>query len=203
LKKIILIVGVIFVLTLLGGWYLYSHYIKLTLNRVEQSIQQQYDSMKSVTQVPDGVLDQNCIYDLDTQTDDFLKGIPAFSNYTWNNDLKQATVILSEEETMIVERGGCNHFSYYCTLQLKTSDLTVKNQKEIFTKALWMAEKLFATEDYNFFLYALETGDYAIQKYDHQFLITFETEAYCQAELFFIVDPETHRVDIKIGYYLC
>ncbi len=203
MKKTILIVGVLFVSTLLGGWYLYSHYIKHTLIRVEQNIQQQYDSMKSVTKVPEGVLDQNCIYDLDTQTDDFLKGIPEFSNYTWNNDLKQATIILNENETMIVERGGCNHFSFYSTIQLEKSDLTVQNQKEIFTKALWMAEKLFEVQDYNFFLTALDTGDYSIQKYKHQFLIVFESEAYCNAELLFTVDPETQQVQIKIGYYLC
>ncbi len=203
LKKSYFIGIFVFLLALLTAWFLYINYLKHTLHQLQKSIITQIDSVANNTQTPQPILNKNCKYDLSSQTDDFLKGISEFSNYSWDNQLKQATITLNDDTILIVERGGCNQFKFYGTLRLKNSNLTEKNQLQIFTKAMWIAEKLFENHDYEFFKNALETGNYEIQNYDNQFLVLFDTSEYCNAEILFINHPKNGTVEIKIGYYLC
>lgn len=203
LKKPYLLLAIALIFVLLIGWFLYINYLKHTLHQLQKSVITQIDSVANNTKTPQAILNKNCKYDLTTQTDDFLKGIPEFSDYSWDDQLKQATITLNDSTILMVERGGCNQFKFYGTLRLQNSNLTEKNQTQIFTKAMWIAEKLFENQEYEFFRNALETENYEIQKYDNQFLVIFDTSAYCNAEILFIRHPKNGTIEIKIGYYLC
>lgn len=188
---------------MLIGWFFYTKYIHYTFKEIENRVVKQLDTIQVLTKSPQKAMEEDCTFDLDTQTDDFLKSIPEFSNYTWNNDKKQATIVLENNDTLLVQRGGCNHFVFSATLILQKSDLKVENQKEIFEKALWMAEKLYEKSDYMYFQTAISIGEYDMEKHENEFLLTFPSENYCGADLFFIRNPKTQQVEIKIGYYLC
>jgi hypothetical protein len=71
--------------------------------------------------------EDDCVFDLNTQTDDFLKETPKFSNYVWNNERKKATIKLDNGNTLIVTRGGCVHFSFYGNLLLNKSELDLND----------------------------------------------------------------------------
>ena len=60
--------------------------------------------------------DNECIYDLETQTNGFLKETSFGEIHEWNNDNKTALIHISEYETLEILRGGCSHFNYFVTL---------------------------------------------------------------------------------------
>ena len=41
---------------------------------------------------------EDCIFDLKKQTDDFIKSIPEFSDYTWNDEAKEALITLASQK---------------------------------------------------------------------------------------------------------
>jgi hypothetical protein len=52
----------------------------------------------------------DCVFDLKTQTDKFISDVPEFSNYTWDDYTKTAIITLKNGEELKVIKGGCNHF---------------------------------------------------------------------------------------------
>jgi hypothetical protein len=203
LKKNILISLGVLLLVILASWFFYSKFIKYTIQEVQKSIFKEYDTIEKFTKIPQPILSKDCEFDLDAQTDDFLKTIPEFSVYSWDNNTKKATIDLDSENFLLVERGGCKQFRFYATLHSKKSDLKVTDQQAIFKEALWIGSKLFEIEDYMFFQNALATGAYEIYKYENELLITFDSEKFCNAEIYFKSNPKIHSIELKIGYTLC
>lgn len=56
------------------------------------------------------MVDSNCIFDLATQTDEFIQEVPAFANYVWDPDNKLAVVVLENGEQLSITRGGCDTY---------------------------------------------------------------------------------------------
>ena len=50
-----------------------------------------------------------CVFDMKTQTSDFLNEIKEFENYLWIDSLKMAMIPLGNGDTIEVNRGGCDH----------------------------------------------------------------------------------------------
>jgi hypothetical protein len=90
----------------------------------------------------------NCLFDQSTQTDKFLKGIKEFENYIWNQETKTANIVLSENETLEIFRGGCNHFELGVKFIYKNEEFNIeKNKNFIKNKILWIS-KLIEEFDY-------------------------------------------------------
>jgi hypothetical protein len=54
-----------------------------------------------------------CAFDMKQQTDAFLKDKPQYTSYKWNNQLKEARILLNNnEDTLIIHRGGCHYFEF-------------------------------------------------------------------------------------------
>ena len=147
--------------------------------------------------------EDNCIFDLTTQTDDFLKTIPEFSNYIWNNEQKKATIKLENGNTLIVTRGGCYHFSFYGNLFLSKSELNLNDESEIFKRTLWIADKLFHESDFKLIKELLKNKAYNIEKSKNQFYLTFDQEYYCNMTLVAKQLIDQDLISIEIGFYQC
>lgn len=186
---------------MLMGFFLFTKYIKLTVNELEKRVQSEIDSVSYLTKIPKPIFETNCKFDVASQTDAFLAGKKNFSNYTWDQEKKIATITLSSGEMLKVERGGCNQFNFYAILYLENSKLTEKNKVEIIEKAMKIAEELFDTSDFQMFNYAFSKGDYQYNSNKNEFLIDINSETYCVAQVYFI--NKKGKAEIKIGYSLC
>jgi hypothetical protein len=146
--------------------------------------------------------EDDCVFDLNTQTDDFLKEIPEFSNYVWDNEQKKGTIKLDNGNTLIVTRGGCAHFSFYGNLTLNNSELNLNDESKIFKKALWIAEKLFHKSDFEFIQESLKKGNFEIGQSENQKYYDFQIDRYCDMTL--VVEKlNNNQISIEIGYYMC
>ncbi|RBP27027.1 hypothetical protein DFR65_1125 [Oceanihabitans sediminis] len=146
--------------------------------------------------------EDDCVFDLNTQTDDFLKEIPEFSNYVWDNEQKKATIKLDDGNTLIVTRGGCVHFSFYGNLLLNKSELNLNDESKIFEKALWIAEKLFHKSDFEFIKESLNKRTFEIEQSEYQKYYDFQIDRYCDMTLV-IEKTNNNQMSIEIGYYIC
>ena len=146
--------------------------------------------------------ENGCTFDLNTQTDDFLKEIPEFSNYVWDNEQKKATIKLGDGNTLIVNRGGCAHFSFYGNLLLNKSELNLNDESKIFKKALWIAEKLFHKSDFEFIKESLNKRTFEIEQSENQKYYDFQIDRYCDMTLV-IEKTNNNQISIEIGYYMC
>ncbi|WP_452227649.1 hypothetical protein [Lacinutrix sp. MEBiC02404] len=147
--------------------------------------------------------EDDCVFDLNTQTDDFLKEIPEFSNYVWDNEQKKATIKLENGNTLIITRGGCAHFSFYGNLFLNKSELNLNDESGIFKKALQIAEKLFHKSDYELIKELLKNKDYEIEKSENQYYLDFKDDRYCDMTLVVENLTDQNLISIEIGFYQC
>ena len=144
----------------------------------------------------------DCIFDLKTQTDDFLKAIPEFSNYVWDNESKKGTVKLDNGNTLIVTHGGCSDFSFYGNLILNNSELNLNNESEVFEKALWISKKLFDKSDFEYIKESLSNRNFDIEQVENQKYYIFQIEIYCEMTLV-IEKINKNKISIEIGYSIC
>lgn len=171
-------------------------------------IETKIDSVIKVFQIDNNgkiiefIADNDCVFDQSTQTDEFLKDIPEFSNYKWNDKLKTATIELESGDTLIVKKGGCDHYGFYGNLILENSNLDINQNEIINRKALWIAKKLFEKSDFDFFKKSIDEKKYEIIKENKQIYITFEQEMWCNATLV-IKKNINSKISIEIGYYIC
>jgi hypothetical protein len=95
-----------------------------------------------------GFSQEDCIFDQATQTDEFLKGIPELENYSWNQETKTATIVFPNQDTLLVQRGGCDHFGVSAEFILRNDPADFRNWDNVFDKVLWIAEIL--DNEFNF-----------------------------------------------------
>jgi len=141
--------------------------------------------------------EEECIFDQATQTDEFVKSVSEFSNYTWNNESKEATVILPSNETLIAQRGGCYHFGISGTLV--TNDRTdFDNLDYWFEKSLWIAERLFSENDFRTLKKSIEQKTYTMPEGNSTYIL-FPHEYY--SEFSMTLKKNGNKVELYIGYY--
>ncbi len=141
---------------------------------------------------------RDCFFDQEAQTDDFVKSVPEFVDYTWNSDTKEATISLPGEEVLIAQRGGCYHFGVSGTLI--TQDPTALEDIEYwFQRGLWIAERLFDKADVELLRKWKEDGRYRLLDRDPYYLV-FSHDAY--SDLSIVWRKKDNEVELFIGYYM-
>ena len=145
--------------------------------------------------------DEDCIFDLKTQTDDFLKNKPNLSNYTWSHKTKIATIILDEYTMLKAFRGGCDHFNFYGTLYLKNTNIIYKDEKLIFEKGLWIVNQIMSPSDVDLFTKLIALKKFKAEENHQKIYYTFEQEVYCTMTL--VVEQLDEGLSIQIGYTVC
>lgn len=201
-KIVITIIGIIIIGIIYFGIELFglTQKIKNNKSNPKDNIELIIKEPKPKTET--AVNKDDCVFDLNTQTDDFLKEIPEFSNYFWDNEQKKATIKLDDGNTLIVTRGGCTHFAFYGNLLLDQSELNINNESIIFEKALWIAQRLFNKSDFDHIKESLDKKNFEIEQSENQKYYTFQSDAYCDMTL--VVEKiNSHQISIEIGYYLC
>ena len=143
---------------------------------------------------------EDCVFDQASQTDEFIKDIKEFSNYTWNDSTKTATILLNSGDTLFASRGGCNHFALSGTLIQQNQSQFEFNQKRVFEKALWIAERLFDHHDFGELNDLIEHRNYSlIESDDNGFFLQFNHDDFSEYYLLAIWSEKSIR--IEIGYY--
>ncbi|NMM47683.1 hypothetical protein [Marinigracilibium pacificum] len=105
--------------------------------------------------------ESDCIFDQSNQTDEFLKDIDALADYSWNSKTKTATIIMDLNDTLLIKRGGCDHFGVSAEFRIQNKQIDYNDWNNVFIKVLWIAEVLNTQ-----FLYENIKNDIVLSKID-------------------------------------
>ncbi|MFD2245408.1 hypothetical protein [Pontibacter ruber] len=85
---------------------------------------------------------EDCIFDQATQTDEFLRVVAALKGYKWNQETRTASFLLPQGDTLLISRGGCEHFTVSVEFRLRNDKTDYTKWSNVFSKALWIAKVL-------------------------------------------------------------
>lgn len=148
--------------------------------------------------------DQNtddCIFDLSTQTDAFLKDIPALVDYVWIDSLKQAVILLENGETLNVTKGGCIHFNTYFELVTDLDKTPITDTDywiERIHKYTTLLDNIFDNELVDSLI---ASESYDLEENPSQLYFSFHQEVACHMSL--IIENKHGQTSVQIGYYVC
>ena len=141
----------------------------------------------------------DCTYDLSTQNTEFIDTVDDFSNYTWDNEKKTATIILENGDTLLASRGGCYHFAISGKWLLnKTIDLDSVNF--ILEKGKWIGKRLFDAKDYQELDILIEHGQYEINRSHNAVRLDFAHAYYLDWSIN-AFKRKNGKTTIETGYY--
>ena len=143
--------------------------------------------------------EEECVFDLETQTDEFVKDIPEFSNYVWNNDRKEATIKLKDGNILIAHRGGCVHFGISGELHLKGNEISINDFDYWFEKVKWIGKRLFNDSDYEILVKSLENKTYTDMSDNRGIYIVIPHKTY--NEFLISIKTEEKSKVLYVGYY--
>lgn len=163
------------------------------------------------TLVEEGALDStqesnstedDCIFDLSTQTSDFMESIPEYANYTWDDIEKTATVVLNNSDTVTITRGGCVHYNQYIELITTANDsLSTSNIEYCLQLSQELAKKVFNEADNQLIDSLVSSNYYRVVESNHLY-IEFIQDYYCQMTVY-ATESKSGRFTLEIGFYLC
>lgn len=84
----------------------------------------------------------DCVFNRDTVTDAFLNNIPEFNNYTWNNESKEARIVLPNNDSLYIHVGGCQHYGVTATLTRIDNQEAFTNHSYWISEAEWIASRV-------------------------------------------------------------
>ena len=150
-----------------------------------------------------------CTFDLNTQTDKFLKQNPKINGYTWTDSIHSGFIILDNSDTIKINRGGCNHFNFFCELTSKNIDtLTFNNEKFGLRKAIELVNLIFPKSDAELLERLIKTTDCDTEYVGGGYLgiykinRVFNYDDHCSTTLVIERLPNGYY-KLEIGYYLC
>lgn len=144
---------------------------------------------------------EDCIFDQTTQTDDFLREIKALENYVWNSETKTAEIVLNDHWSLIIKRGGCDHFEFSALFVCdRILDINKENDKAIiFNKIVWITSLL---EDFDgeAIKLAIDNDSVKLTRED-EFKIYGNFMNEKLYELYYFNFNNKDRTTFEIGYY--
>lgn len=144
--------------------------------------------------------EEECVFDLVTQTDDFLKDSPFYGQHVWNEESKTAIIQLSKDETLIITRGGCLHFSYYFDLIIEGDESPITDHYYWIRKIFTLTEQVPDFDNETMWNSVLDLSNpHALTKEQHAWY--FNDERYCSSELF--IEKTGNTTSVRLGYYYC
>ncbi|MFY0675300.1 MAG: hypothetical protein JXQ87_18030 [Bacteroidia bacterium] len=142
---------------------------------------------------------EECLFDLSTQTSKFLDSIPEFSVYTWDDKHKRATIELASGDTLFAARGGCHHFGISGKLNVNEK-IDLDSIEIIIDKCKWIAKRIFDSADNEELNYLLKNKNYSLNKSDDRILINLNHEYYLDYSIY-AFRRKNGKLTIGIGYY--
>ena len=141
---------------------------------------------------------EHCEFDMKQQTSDFLKDKPQFANYKWNNQQKEAVLLLDGKDTLTIHHGGCHYFEFSINLKTVTKDNSIDDSVFWFNTALSYAKDLFDKGDYELMKKDIETHEYDITKGEDVKFYSFPHEKY--DEFYIRISFEHKAKEVEVGY---
>ncbi|MBA9077933.1 hypothetical protein [Rufibacter quisquiliarum] len=134
----------------------------------------------SSQKVADTSTDENesgeCVFDQTTQTDEFLQNIKELNGYKWDYEKRTATFVLETGDTLLISRGGCNHFAVSAEFRLRNDKTDYTKWSNVYKKVLWIAKALDKEFDFQELKNDIEANKVTIEKYDHADIASFSSE---------------------------
>ena len=143
--------------------------------------------------------DEECVFDRNTQTDEFIRKKGEFTEYEWDNETKTATVILESGNILRAYRGGCAHFGMSVELEILNSTVDLNETKYWLKKALWVSDKVFDDSDNQFLKNQLTSENYTLESDSDSFYIFIPHEYYDEFSI--AVRKENGKIFLYVGYY--
>ena len=147
--------------------------------------------------------EDDCIFNLKTQTDEFIKHIPEFSNYVWEDSTKTGVIILENGEKLIVKRGGCYHFEISGQWIQKNKKHTIEEVDYWLEQGKWISKRIMTETDYSDLEQMINDKSYKMNFGDNGLYISFNNHNY--SEWYLAVDWDfiggNNNVIVKTGYY--
>lgn len=140
-------------------------------------------------------------FDQGTQDDSFLKNIPAFKNYIWDNNLKKATVPLQKKDTIVIHRGGGVKFDYYITL-ISHSDKHDNSDHKYWMKKIRKYSSYLPNFPNNEIDSLWNQSNYAVDQIPPSTIYMFAQSNYCN-EFFSVAQKANATVEVSLGYSIC
>lgn len=119
---------------------------------------------------------EDCIFDQATQTDEFLKNVQELKGYNWDYASRTATYILETGDTLLVTRGGCNHFTVSAEFRLRNDKADYSKWSNVYQKALWIAKALDTEFYYEELKKDIDLNKVTIEDYGYAEAASFENE---------------------------
>ena len=180
---------------------LYPFSILIFLFSCSPSNQQSETQQKTIEQ-PLPSVDEECVFDMSTQTDEFLRSNNLLKNFSWDSNNKIAIGLIGKD-TLQITRGGCGHFSFYGELTTKKIDTLNFGNKEFgFKKAMEIVKIVFPKVDQDLFENLLKKHSYELQEDVEVKSYFFKNEDYCSTSMYIRKLPNGYY-KLEIGYYIC
>lgn len=144
-------------------------------------------------------LEGECIFDVKTQTDSFIRNIPEFANYHWIERKKTAAIQLENGDSIYAHRGGCHHFGVDATW-IQQSDSTIHNTVYWVEKATWLAERIYDPSLQEEFKEKLRALDYEISPGKNRWVMAINHDYFSEWWITLKVRPDGKTV-LSTGYY--
>ncbi|WP_299765007.1 hypothetical protein [uncultured Dokdonia sp.] len=142
-----------------------------TLNNVAVKIQENENEVIT-TNSSNVLMEQDCIFDQATQTDEFLKGIKELENYVWDDESKTAEIILNDHWGLGLTRGGCDHFTVQADFVYDRVIDFEEKKDFIFQQVIWISD-LIKDFDGEIIRECIENGRISIEVEDNKRHIHF------------------------------
>lgn len=84
----------------------------------------------------------DCVFNKDTVTDNFVKAVPEFQDYTWDSHTKEARIVLPNNDSLYIHIGGCMHYGVSATLTRVGNKKPFTDHKYWLSQAYWIAERV-------------------------------------------------------------
>ncbi|EPR71061.1 hypothetical protein ADICYQ_0652 [Cyclobacterium qasimii M12-11B] len=143
--------------------------------------------------------EDDCIFDLTTQSDEFIQHIPEFKNYTWNDSTKTATILLQNGDTLYAQRGGCYHFGISGKLVKLNDDHSIDNIDHWLGEAKWISKRILDDSDYQELEQMIVSKNYDLDLDNDRIYIAFKGHNY--SEWYLTVERLHGNTIIDTGYY--
>jgi len=144
----------------------------------------------------------DCIFDQLTQTDEFLKGINELNGYKWDYKTRTATIILQNQDTLFITRGGCYDFGVSAEFRLRFDTTDYSEWKNVFKKVLWIAKVLDNEFSYQEIKNEIDSSKIVIENSDFGDIIGFSSEHLQDSHYEISRKIEKDYTVITISYYI-
>jgi hypothetical protein len=143
----------------------------------------------------------DCTYLQYMQTDDFLKNAPELKGYVWDSISKTATVLLNDNETLKVRKGGCYDYCVSAEFIISKSKINYSDWENVFEKILWIAEILKPEFFYDELKKEIEAKNYTLEKLDNEEKLFFNSEHFKNIHLMISREIKEDLTVIKINHF--